>query len=200
MYEKLSKTITEKLINNKTIEESEKDIYCYSFEVLLSTIMSTIIIILSSLILKQFYNTLLYFIGFSICRSLSGGYHAKNHYSCFILTQTAFISFMLFSKFTYIHNKLLFMFLINLFSFIVVLSLAPIDNVNKPLDSIEKQKLKIKSRIFISINFIIMNTLSIFSRFNNECNSFSLGVFAVSLLLVIGHLNNKKRRCYSGKN
>ena len=178
------------MVTHKIILENEKDIYNYCFEVLLSSIISTITIILISLFLKSTYNTIFFLLGFFICRKFSGGYHANTHLNCFLITQAIFTSFSILSKLIIIEKKILFLTIISLCATILVLLFAPVDNINKPMSIDERRKYKHKSIAFIIIYFFSICTLSYFSCFLDECIFFSLGVFSVSTMLFIGHLKN----------
>lgn len=190
MYEQLSKRITDILMQNKIISEEEKEIYIYSFQIILSTLVSSLFIIIWSLLFKQIFNTIIFFIGFFLCRKISGGYHAKSHLGCFIFTQTLFISYLSLISFTNIlENKLAFI-LITLFTNTIILTFAPIDNENKPFSEDEKVKFRKKSRILSLINIIIVFISVFFSLFISECFCYILGAFSVSIMLILGKIQN----------
>lgn len=190
MYEKISKKITNMLIECKIISENDFETFFYCFQVLLSTIVSSIFIITWSILFKQILNTMFFFIGFFICRKFSGGYHAKSHLTCFLFTQTLFISYLSLISFSNIlENKIAFI-LITIFTTTIIFIFAPIDTANKPFSQNEKLKFKKRSRVLSLINVIIVFVSVYFSLFINECFCYILGVFSVSMMLILGKIQN----------
>ena len=94
MYKKIAKIITDSFILKGIIKKEDKEIYEYSYEVLISQAVYIFIMLFISILFKAFFETLVFFIGFYICRSLTGGYHASNYIKChllFALNQIAFL-------------------------------------------------------------------------------------------------------------
>lgn len=190
MYEQLSKRITAILIRNNIVSEKEKEIYIYSFQIILSSFVSSLFIIIWSLLFKQIFNTIIFFCGFFLCRKFSGGYHAKSQVVCFLFTQTLFISYLSLITFTNILESKFSFVLITLFTNIIILTIAPIDNENKPFSKKEKTKFQKKSRILSSINLVIAFISVYFSLFIKEYFCYMLGVFSVSIMLILGKIQN----------
>lgn len=190
MYEKLSEKITNILIKTRIVPEDDFELYVYCFQIILSTTISSIFIIIWAILFKQILNAVFFFIGFLFCRKVSGGYHAKKQITCFLFTQSLFISFLSLISFTNIlENKLAFI-LITIFTAIIILIFAPVDNENKPFNEKEKVKFKKRSRNLSSINLIIVFASTCFSLFINECFCYILGVFSVSIMLILGKIQN----------
>ena len=85
MYKKIAKIITDSFILKGIIKKEDKEIYEYSYEVLISQAVYIFIMLFISILFKAFFETLVFFIGFYICRSLTGGYHASNYIKCHLL-------------------------------------------------------------------------------------------------------------------
>ncbi len=188
MYEKLSKRITDILIHNKIISEADFEIYIYSFQIILSSLVSSLFIVIWSILFKQVLNTIIFFIGFSCCRKVSGGYHAKSYIACFLFTQILFITYLSIISFSNIlENKFAFI-IISLFSTVFIIAFAPIDNENKPFCETEKKKFRKKSLTFSIFNIFLVLISTYFSLFTAECFCYILGVFSVSIMLIFGKI------------
>ena len=199
MYARLSKKITNILTQNKIISEDETPIYIYSFQIILSSLVSSIFIVVWSILFKQIFNTIIFYIGFFLCRKSSGGYHAKSHIACFLLTQILFISYLTLISFSNIlENKLAFI-LIAILSNIIIFTFAPVDNENKPFTEDEKVKFLKKSRILSLINMILVFISIYWSLLVNECFCYILGTFSVSIMLVFGKIKNLAFEKHSNK-
>lgn len=190
MYETISKKITMILTQHNFISEDDAEIYIYSFQIILSTFVTSSFILIWAFLFNQVFYTLLFFIGFSLCRKFSGGYHANSQITCFLFTQIIFLSFLsVVSFFNVIQNKYLFI-LISLITTIIILIFAPIDNINKPLDNTEKIKFRKKSKRLSLINLAIVFISIHFSLFTNECFCYILGSFSISIMLIFGKIKN----------
>ena len=190
MYEKLSTKITNLLIKYNFVQKSDSEIYVYSFEIILSTLVSTTFIIIWSILFKQFLNTLLFFIGFFMCRKFSGGYHAQSQLSCFLFTQLIFITFLSWISFSNILKNENVLIIISLFSSVVICFIAPVDNINNTFSDSEKKKFRKKSLIFTLFNLILLFSAMLFSNQIDKFCCYSLGVFAISLMLILGKIKN----------
>lgn len=190
MYEKLSKKITNLLIQHNFVSENDAEIYIYSFQIIFSTLVSSIFILIWAILFNQILNTIYFFTGFFLCRKFSGGYHAKSQIACFIFTQIIFISFLTLITFSNIIGNNDILIIVTLLSSIVIFFFAPVDNENKTFDDNEKLKFKRQSRIFAFVNIGVVLLLLCFSLFVDRLLCFILGVLAVSIMLVLGKIKN----------
>ena len=190
MYEKLSIKISNLLIRHGFISINDADIYIYSFQIIVSTLVSSIFIIFWALLFNQPINTVLFFIGFFLCRKFSGGYHAKSQITCFVLTQLIFIAFLALITFSNITENKNYIFLISFLANIIIFFFAPVDNENKPLDDAEKIKFRKQSRFFILVNIMFLLFSLYIPVFFHKYICYILGVSAISLMLVLGKFKN----------
>ncbi len=84
----LPRILTQKCINRGLIQEEEREIYEYGFDVTIYTIWSTAVLFLIGLVLRQFPASLIIVLGFYVFQSTGGGYHARTHLKC-LLTMVA---------------------------------------------------------------------------------------------------------------
>lgn len=190
MYKKLSIQITKKLIASKIIPAEDAEIYYYSFEVMLSTFVSLLTIVVWAIIFKQLHNSLYFLAGFFISRTISGGYHANTHTICFLLTQLIFITFLCLVTFVDISNIKLILCMVMIFSNFIILLIAPIDNKNKKFSENEYQRYKKKSKVFILISTVMLPFLCLNDFIAEKSFYFCLGVFSVSIMLIFGKAKN----------
>lgn len=107
------------------------------------------------------------------------------------MTQVIFLSFMLLIKFVNFEQAPLPLYIISINSIanFLVFLFAPVDNPNKPMNKNEKRKYQKQSRIFAVSSFFVINLISFFTI---KCIYFSLGIFSVAILLILGKVKNKK--------
>lgn len=190
MYKELATKITNNLLKNNKILKEDAEIYIYSFQIILSTIVSSLFIILWAILFKQILSTFIFFLGFFLCRTFSGGYHAQSQIGCFLLTQVIFILYLFIVSFSDITESRILLILITIFTTINVLIFAPVDSENKPFSADEKIKFKRKSRFFMLINILIVNISIFFPVFFQFVFYYMLGIFAVSMMLIFGKFKN----------
>lgn len=191
MYRNLAVKITNLFVKYQILKREDSDIYYYSFELLFATIISSFFIFLIAILFGQVFETIVFFLGFFICRKLSGGFHAKNHIECFFATQIIFLGFNLIAKYHNHRYVLIASIIIIVFANIFIFIFAPVDDANKPFDEKEKVKYKKNSRNFALIAASFVFLVYKFSVINEVYFYFVCGIFAVALLLVFGYIKNK---------
>ena len=99
MFPNLTRKMASFFIANGIIPKEEHDVYAYSFEILLATLLNFIGIFIIMLVTKTFCETVFFLSAFLPLRMLVGGYHAKNHIRCFLLLMAIFIGFIFLVKY-----------------------------------------------------------------------------------------------------
>lgn len=193
MYQKVAKKITSFFIDNKIINDSEREIYEYSYEVIISQTVYIIIMILVSLIFGAVFESLAFFIGFFICRKLSGGYHASTYTKCHILFSINQIVFLLLLRFIKTEYFGLISTILIIISVIIIFAVAPIDHPNKPFNEQKFLKYKKQSRFFATILIPTYMIVYILDKNNLFCFCFSIGIFSVCVSLLYVFLERRKK-------
>jgi len=152
----ISSDIVGILLRNNIIDISEKAVYQYGFEILISSLVTCIIAIAEGIAFKCLAASLIYFFIFAVLRTICGGYHCQTYFRCnmvFAVVTAVVISFYKFipvESFSEMHYTSI------LLSLLVTYFYAPIENKNKPLS--EKQK-KL-SRFYGTVTVIVLSALS----------------------------------------
>ena len=193
MYQKVAKKITNFFINNSIINDSDREIYEYSYEVMISQTVYILIMILISLIFGSILESLVFFIGFFICRKFSGGYHASTYTKCHMLFAINQIAFLLLLRFIKTEYFGLISILSIIISIIIIFAVAPIDHPNKPFNEYEFLKYKKRSRFFAAILIPIYIIGYILDKNNLFCFCFSIGIFSVCMSLLYAFFERRKK-------
>lgn len=165
MYKKISQKISEKFVTLGIISNDDYEIYKYGFELLIALLSTTFIIILTSLFIDKFVETVLYLLGFFSVRAICGGYHAKHHYTCFLTTTFTYFIFLLLNIFFY--SKPYFSSVsgfMTIVSAILIIAFAPIEHPNNPMTEHRKNKNRLLSLI-LSIVICLLHFVSLFLEF-----------------------------------
>ena len=78
MLHRLSERIALSVYNSS--DKIPLDIYIYGFELLVSSVIETISLLLIGLLTGKFVETVIFIISFSSIRVFSGGYHANSYF------------------------------------------------------------------------------------------------------------------------
>ncbi len=87
MLNKVSVQLSKFLLQKIKEDKQEQDVYTYGFELIISTIIFFVSIIVISAILSSPISGLVFLITFVPLRLFTGGYHADTYSRCFILTR-----------------------------------------------------------------------------------------------------------------
>lgn len=133
MISSLSSIITEALYKSQVIAEEDKELYTYGFFVLLSKGLFFLVSALFGWIFRVLWESIVFYIMFSILRSYAGGFHASKESICTCCTTASlFLSSMSILYMEKIGNSVI-PFCILVVCGTVVYLLAPLDSEDKPL-------------------------------------------------------------------
>lgn len=188
MYKFVSKKIVKILIQEKKINTKDRDIYEYCFELLVSTIVSILSILISSLIFGEFLSSVIFLGSFILTRLCCGGYHAKSHLTCFFTTMTNYFFFLI-ALMTLSKININFINISNVFSLALLALFAPAENENNPLSPAEKKKHKRNSAVVAIIISIIclLGGFTSQNMFKFVCSA-SIGLLSAALSMILGRI------------
>ena len=192
MLGRCSKRLTSFFIRKNSIAEEKREIYDYSFEILISTLLNLLVLIVIGIATARYLETLIFTVVFMAMRGLGGGCHAKTHIGCIVgllMFYGTFIglAFVPVNILTYMSIPL------HIIAMIISFILAPVGSVNKDIESEYGKKLKFKligTNILLSL---IYSILMIFEVTRIYAFSIAFTAFSVSILYVVGAIQNKIR-------
>lgn len=156
MLSGIAQNIAHFFVKTGFIKESDVEIYAYGYEILISEIINWTITIVIAILTKRVAETIFYTIAFMHLRESIGGFHAKTHLRCTILSALVFIICL---WFIYITPESIYSILIVggvALHMFLVLWLAPVAHPNKPFtDKREISKFRSKS-IKLSIFYSVL--------------------------------------------
>lgn len=181
--------ICNKLLEKKIISDTYLEVYIYGFELILSFLISSSIIIAIGIITNQIIPTLTFLITFIFIRQFTGGFHANSYIMCKIYTFSCYAISIFFS----LH------FPVNWFAFVILFIigeaivglLAPIENPHKPLSTKEKKKHKKKSLFLFSIWTLMGVVFSFFEI--SISNTIFYTLCTIIILMIIPTLERRKK-------
>lgn len=146
MESKFALQICNKLLKWNIIPKEFEDIYIYGFELLLSFISSTLIIIVTGALLHKTISSFVFLLVFISVRRFTGGFHANTYLKCKIITVATYLLVLFFS--VYLNATLWSFILLGIIGSLIIFKWGPIENPNKPLTKEDKHKHKITGLAF----------------------------------------------------
>lgn len=189
MLNKLSKKLATRLVKNKIISYEDVDIYVYGFELLLSFLFSTLLILCIGAVFDCIVETIFFLIIFILLRSFSGGYHALTYSFCTFVTLSVYGTTILLSHYTHI-NYISF-YIIACIGIITLSILAPVINPNKEISSKKAIQHKITS-ILLFVTFCTAGIVSL-KKYPILSNTIFYSLCADILLLFPKNIKKQKK-------
>lgn len=158
MISSLSSIITEALYKSEVIAEEDKELYVYGFFVLFSKGIFFLVSAFFGWTLGVLWESIVFYILFSMLRSYAGGFHASKESVCtYCTTASLFLSSLSIWYMEKIGNQVIPFCILAVCS-TVVCFLAPLDSEEKPLALSEILKYKRISQVIVIAIVIIAIT------------------------------------------
>lgn len=179
MIEKISKKITNHLTQKNVIKSETAEMYRYGIELVISTFIGIVLILLCGLVFDMFWMTVLYYAIFFTIRRFAGGYHANTYMGCKVVLVISTIVILAITKsLAFLKSYSLIMhILLLIFAISTLIQLSPIDSENKPLDTKQEKRCKLIVSV-LSISFAIISLPVYYLKVECAC------VIALTLVLI----------------
>lgn len=194
IYQYVSARIAGKLFAAHYIQDADREVYAYCIEIILSTAVTVLSTFVLSLLFHCVAPTFVFYLCFFASRILCGGYHAHHHLTCYLITLFDYGLFILgFTSWSSIKTEYRQFILwgMLLFSFLMIVLLAPVDHPNNPMSGLQKQKVKIICRIYIIVFVCAASVLTFYFSHVFFLPASVFGVFTAASALLPGKLDNK---------
>lgn len=185
MITALANYIADFIYANVEMSKEQRSIYVYGYEIIISSVLSFVLLIITGLIFGKILEITAFFIVFYMLRQQTGGYHADTYFKCNFIFEVNIVSVMLLALIDFSYEAYVG---INIGAFVLCLAtvfiLAPMENENKPITP----NLRLKHKIVALILTAIFETTSIllFSHIKfSFCISMAMTSTALAMLINI---------------
>lgn len=183
----IDKTI-DKLVECETIKEEEKELYSYGLQQGLIIIANLFTTILIGFIFDMVWASVFFMTSYLPLRSFAGGYHAKTHFKCYLLSIV--LTSVVLVAVRFVHWTSFLNLALVLFAGVIIFILAPVEDRNKPLDQSEIAVYKKWTRIILMLELFFMILAKVTGLVQIEL-CISISVIVLSMMLVIGRVKLK---------
>jgi len=142
MFAKGALKITERLVQNQIIPESDFEIYAFGFESGFAMVTNVIITAIIGFILGMPLESLLMLAVFIPLRSCAGGIHASNNMKCLVLSSISVFLVLVAARAAQDLFSVIFILAVAIACSAIIFALAPVQDANKPIGKDDARILK----------------------------------------------------------
>ncbi len=182
----LSIKIIDGLIRNDVIKNEDRDIYLFGINQMFIISLNILTTLLIGMVFNVVFEMIIFSISYIALRSYAGGYHARNNLNCYIVSVLILLSAvgLIKSDFWDLTNIIICLFV----SSIVIVRLAPIADINKPLDDVEKVVFKKKTLFILKMLIFFTGVSWLFSMKPSICAT--IAILTVAIMLIVSFVAN----------
>lgn len=173
----------DQLVHEGIISAEDSPLYAYGFKqglMLLLNIATTFII---GALMDSLWPALIFFLCYPPLRSMAGGYHARTQIRCYLLGIG--LTVIVFAMIQWIPWTPISIVLITAVASLIIWSLAPVADTNKPLDELEITVYRKRARRILMVQWLVL-AIALAMQWAIIANSIGVSILAVSGMLVIG--------------
>jgi len=184
MFEAVVQEIVHNQIEAGSIDESDKEVYLYGYQMLIEFCINILVSVLIAFVFQAFVEVIIFTIAFLLIRGYVGGYHAKTSLGCFCWSASILIGSVVMVKIVSVQEVWQWFFLLEIMAMPCVFKCSPIPTANKPITDNERIHFKKKVKQ-IYILELIVELLLVLCGLKEYALSI-LVVHVVLLIMVIG--------------
>ncbi len=158
MIDRLSKKITQRLLDKQIISFDDWEVYMYGLQVIISGIAKFTGLMIIAWVLGWIIEAIVFITAFSLLRINAGGFHTDTYLKCFLVTSVITILSIWIVKNYFISSLFIYTAIILFSVGILVLFYAPVDTPNKRMVGNEKKIFKMRSIIVLMLEISIIVT------------------------------------------
>lgn len=189
MFARFSNMVTNLFIMMSVIQEEDKELYQYGVEQICSIVLNIMTTVIIGVLYGMISEILIFMFAYIPLRIYAGGFHAKTSLRCYLCSVA--ITIIALSVMKFVKIPYFICIIAAAVSSIVILSAAPIEDKNKPLDSVEKTVFK-KRTVFIWLAEIILLLIFLILKLDLFVVPISLSMLLEGIMLVLGIIKNKQ--------
>lgn len=159
MINSLSTYCANLIINQNYTLKQKRDIYIYGIQIIISSIFTLSTIIVTSILLYNWYDAVIFVLFFVPIRLFAGGYHANTYWGCYLCSNFCFNFSVLIEKFISI-NDIFILYSIFIIISMYLLKTCPVINKNNPINKQEYFKNKLHMKQMLILELITITFLS----------------------------------------
>lgn len=180
MFEAVVQKIVHNQIEAGSIEESEKEVYLYGYQMLIEFCINIFVSVLIAFTFRAFVEVIIFTITFLLIRGYVGGYHAKTSLGCFCWSACILIVSVTMVKFVGVQEIWQWFFLLEVIAMPCIFKGSPIPTENKPITDNERIHFKKKVKQIYILELVVEVLLVLCGL-----KEYALSILAVHVVLLV---------------
>lgn len=189
MIDYLSDSISGFFVRHNIISDDERSIYKYGAEITISTLIGIVLILTSGIILKNILDSIIFLLCFIFIRIYSGGYHCDTYLKCNITFIGVYLLRLLIKIIVPLAFEPFFSLVLMIISMTIIFIFSPLENINKPLVTVEVKKYR-KISILLSSCWCVLSVIAYFINLHIS-RSIVLTMFSIAILMIAEIITKK---------
>lgn len=187
VMEYIAQRVVERLLKYKLIEEENRELYCYSFQVVIERLIGFSALFFLSVLFKRTIETIVFVVFFSAIRRRSGGFHARTYLLCFFGSIGLYSIYVLI-LFSWLEKNMFINSLITIVSAMILLVIGAVNHPNMAWNEEEFKKSKSIARWVVITELVCIIAGLGFGLPNKYILFMSFGIILSAVLLIAGKL------------
>jgi len=191
MIEKLAKKVVTWQVQKNYLLIKDEKLYIYAYELLIGQAVNILIACFLAIVFHAYTTVLIFLVSYIPLRSYAGGHHAKSYNMCTIAS-TVMVCIICIAAKIIPYDSIIWVNLAGgIISGILIFMLAPVQDHNKPLEQVERECYRKRSREIWAAETALWAICYLLNA-RNISLAVTLGHLALSVMLCIGSVKNKK--------
>ena len=191
MFQKASSAIVDSFENFGIVNNENREIYLFGIQQILTLLLNAISMLVIGFLFHQIFQCILYMALFIPLRSFAGGYHANSPQRCYVYSVACVTIAMIIIKLDFLNE--LYYYCIAVVSGILIFMLAPVEDHNKPLDDLEVEHYRLRTRVILTIEGLFFACAMVLN-WKNVVLCITLAFLTLGLMLIAGKIKNRNIR------
>lgn len=187
MFARIAEIITQKLKENNTITSEQYEICRFGFQQGLTIVLNVLTTIAIGGVMGKLWQAVLFLLFYAPLRSYAGGYHAKTSTRCYMYSIFLIITVLLVIKLSFLTRFICIIAFI--LSGTIIVILAPVEDSNKPLDSIEIKVYRKRTKIIVILESAVF-IISCILKWKSIIECLTLVFMVMSIIMCVGKCKN----------
>ncbi len=175
--------IVDFIYSKGNLSADERDIYVYGYEIILSSGISFLLLIITGLLFGKLLEAAAFFGVFYFLRQRTGGYHANTYFKCNLIFECNVLLVMILASANVDFYAGIIINLVSFFACLVMTAIkAPISNPNKPIPEGMRKNHKVCA-MALTIFFEILSVAVFGAKSFSICISLAMASTALAMII-----------------
>ncbi len=188
-YRNLIDKITYGLVADSTINSADVEAYKFGLEMTILKAFHYVSYIAIALCMNKFLEFVALFVVFYIFRRNTGGYHAQTRIGCYLFSCVVIFLSLFATEISFSWQGAAIISIIDIF---ILLTLSPVRNINRNLDTEDIEYFRHRLRI-LSVIFFVVYIVTIGLKAGYFITLYTIGLSMDTLLTILGKLQSLKQ-------